>query len=215
MSNPYTLIEQFITNEKPYVLKDMCILEFGFGDFGQLLDLYRLAPFRKYYGYEKFSEEELSITVKDGNGRAGAVVSNPCSIYDKYVGYCEIEEIENRLSEIEFGSTFSLSFEETIEGFLKSPRTNNLYDIGVFSKVFNKISDKSIPIKMVDWYFKNSNKQAFLLITVMTSKTYMVEGIDWIYSDEDLNELLEHFPGEIIGESNLNGNFVSVLKRKY
>lgn len=192
----------------------MSILEFGFGDLGQFLDLYRTASVEKYVGYEKHPEDELTILVYDGTCRSGAIVSNPCSIYERYLGYCEKSGIDKYLTEQEFSSTFSLTFDKTIEDFLKNPVADRIYDIGIFSKIFHKIPNKAIPKDMIDWYFKNSSEQAFLLVTVMTSETYAIEGVDWIYSDDDLKELLECFPGEIIGVDELNGNFISVLKRK-
>lgn len=214
MSDPYALIDRQIVKGDNSALHGKSIFEFGFGDFGQTLDLYYRAPFLKFDGYEKHPENELTVMVKDGNARSGGAVSHPCSIFNRYEGYCKLAEIQIPLTENEFDETFSLSFETSIEDFVQNPKEHRLYDIGVFSKVFHKLESRDLSQAMVDWLWHNSSPDAFLLVTVMTSDKYAIQGRDWIYNEDEIINLLDCFPGEIVDSESINGDFKSVLKRK-
>lgn len=214
MSDPYTLIDRQIVKGDNSALRGKAIFEFGFGDFGQTLDLFQQAPFMKYDGYEQYPESALIIMIKDGDSRSSGAVSNPCSLYDRYAGYSDRSEIQTPLTENEFYETFSLTFETSIEDFVGNPKEHRLYDIGVFSKVFHKLRDRNISQKMVNWFWHNSNPNAFLLVTVMTSNKYAIQGRDWVYKEDEINDLLDCFPGEIVDSESVNGDFKSVLKRK-
>ncbi|MCR6639453.1 MAG: hypothetical protein NVV82_10865 [Sporocytophaga sp.] len=193
----------------------MNLFEAGFDDFGCVLDLYNSLPFLRYHGIEKYAKSRLKLEHDNGEGgRSSGFYSPADSIYTRYLNYCEQVQMLNTLTETEFNSIFNLEFEKNIETYISNSinRTTE-YGIGIFSNLFHKFPDKQIPQKIVSWFFSNSTPDSYLLFKVMTSDDYAISGIDFIYKQADINKLLEHFPGKIIYQSNIN-SFDTYLVQK-
>ncbi len=207
MSSPYDLIETHVIRGNSFALTGKSIVEFGFGDLAPIIELHNNAPFRKYRGYEIMPATDVCFTPCSG---IGPVVVNPSTVYDKYVGYSNHTKKVNILPEADFSSIFQLKFEHSIENFLDELVNGQKFDVAIFSNVFHKIRDRSIPHRMLDWFNCNSNPGAFLLVKVMTTEQYAHQGIDWIYSERELQELFEHFPGQALAKQ-CDEHFTSYL----
>ncbi len=202
--NPYHVLENYFSNRKN-LFSEFSLFEAGFYDFGYVLDLYYKLPFKKYDGLEKYKECELRVLFKnadDSRSSGGAYYSQE-SIYDRYLRYCENTQIRTPINIDKFSEIFTLKFETPIEQYINENSTINElfdigFDIGIFSKLFHKFSDKNIPKKIVSWFYKTSKVNSFLYFTVMTSEEFACKGIDDIYTQEDISELKACFPGKVV-----------------
>ena len=215
--DPYKLILEFFSNNKQDEFKKMSLFEAGFGDLGCLLDLYYELPFHIYHGIEKYEESRLSVTHDDELGsRSSGTYSSSDSTYLRYLNYVESTKVKNTLHENEFDSTFKLEFEKNIEHyFLNNSNCNHNYGIGIFSNLFHKFPDKQLPQNIVNWFYSNSSPDSYLLFTVMTSDLYALNGIDFIYNESDIKELLKQFPGIIISQSSFDSFDTYLVKKKH
>ncbi len=210
MFMPYQLIKDHITRQDPTALEGKSIIEFGFGDIAPIYELYRESSFLHYYGYDKNNAERIPCTSSLTND---LVFSGPKEPYNIYTQFSQNTENSNILSPSDFYDIFKIKTEHSIQEFLGNPTMGMKFDIAIFSNVFHKIQDRVIPHDILDWYYSNSNPKASLLIKIMISDTFANEEIDWIYSQDEIDDLLRHFPGRIIAEIR-NPDFISLLIEK-
>jgi len=179
---PYCLIENHFTEHKSK-FRDFKLFEAGFGDLGFTLDFFYKIPFSKYCGIEKFKKHELKISALDENGRGLHSNSNDDE-YERYVNYFSDSIQTSKLTRGQFTDIFHIEYETLVENYIwKNKENAENYNLGIFSNIFHKIPNKSVPINILTWFQENSKDDAFLYFKVMKTEKYAYKNIDFIYSN--------------------------------
>lgn len=213
ITDPYKLIEKHFKEDKS-IFKNFKIFEAGFGDLGYIMDFYYKIPFSKYLGIEIFEKHELRISNLKKDGTRGSSSNGKDDEYERYVNYFNESEQKIKLTREQFMEIFFIEYETMIESHIvENDRSIEKYDLGIFSNIFHKFSDKTIPINILKWFRENSTENSFLYFKVMKTKS-PYENIDFIYTKKDIEELVVSFKGEIITQDESDENFNSYLLSK-
>lgn len=197
--NPYNLLTEHLLKPDADPNEKIRIFEAGFGDVGQVMDLYNHLIFDHYTGVEIDTEANVSFTHQnsDGIGRSG--VAHHGSIYQKYLNYFEESQNGEPMNIEEFKSIFDLHFEKSVMDFvLHRIELKGKPTIGIFHNLFHKFERKEVPLQIIRWFKSISKPDSLILISIMTGDRYAYPNIDYIYSVKDKETLLNEFNGTII-----------------
>lgn len=206
---PGDIIYQYIKSGHIKIPKSgLSILDVGFKEPGSFFLLDERVGFKKYIGIDRIKEKDCSVSYNNGS----VTVNITHKVIEEYHEYCKCIG-GSPLSELNFKDKYKFFWGTDMVLFNFESLNEFQFNLGVFSKVLNKLKTQDEAKSIIEKYHSISAEEAYLYVAVTKEGNRQSCDYDCQYTKAEFYSLTEK-NWQLIEEDSSDIGFHAGLFRK-